>query len=195
MAEMKSNSINRRTRHQVLPMAAGLAMVVTILVGCSSPSTPASNGSASAGTASTGSTNTTTTAPTIPQVAASSLRYNTSFGLKTSTGYTATVTISRGPLEHAGALQLRGDVLGSACQVNDQTDAVVPFAMTISNTTPNFAISAVWAGLQASGSNLVRGPGQLTSQRYRRVDTSWCSCGHQRLPDRHPVLLTQQSER
>ena len=61
--------------------------------------------------------------------------------LTSSDGYSATATFRHGPLRPAGNLQNGDMTLGSACSVDDQTDAVEPFQLAITNTTAKFAAS------------------------------------------------------
>ncbi len=66
--------------------------------------------------------------------------YATTLTLKGGSGYTATAIFRHGVLRAAAAaLDNGGDSLGSACQVDDQTDAVEPFEVELTNTTAKFA--------------------------------------------------------
>jgi len=84
-------------------------------------------------------------------VPAASLTNLTTLSFKSTNGSTASVEIKRGSLEHAGSQQIGGDSLGSSCPVNDQTDAVIPFSYTVTNTTSSFSIATDFAGLFVKG--------------------------------------------
>jgi hypothetical protein len=61
--------------------------------------------------------------------------------LRSAQGYTGSIEIVRGQVEHAGTQQIAGVKLGSACPVDSETDAVIPFELVVYNTTPNFSAS------------------------------------------------------
>jgi hypothetical protein len=97
---------------------------------------------------------TTATIPTA-SVGATTASFTVSFG----NGYTASVTFALGALQHVTNVQLAGTVLESAtddaCTFNFQTDAVVPFLATVTNTTSGFSFSSLMPGfsLLAIGNN------------------------------------------
>jgi hypothetical protein len=57
-------------------------------------------------------------------------------------GYTGTGTFEIGSVQHASAGMQNGALtLGTSCQVNDQTDAVIPFIMSVTHTSSGFSAS------------------------------------------------------
>jgi hypothetical protein len=67
-------------------------------------------------------------------------------------GYTAQVELDRGDLVHATSTLTNGnDLLGSGCQVDDQADAVVPFKLTVTNTTKGFSSNPAVAFYVSTG--------------------------------------------
>lgn len=121
--------------------ASSLVALVLVLVlvmsasGCGESRTRPTNSSTAAATQTT---------PTQSAVAAQSeppLNSVAVLHLRSESGYTANAELRRGVLEHAAG-QKRGSLtLGTACQVNPQTDAVVPFAVTLTNTTSSYSAS------------------------------------------------------
>jgi hypothetical protein len=96
-------------------------------------------------TAPTSSTTTTTTSPT------ASYANTWTFTAGASGGYTESGTISFGQAEkfHTG-IKNGNVVAGSGCSVNPQTDAVVPYRFSVTNTTQGFSITP---GLSVSDVN------------------------------------------
>jgi hypothetical protein len=74
------------------------------------------------------------TAPLLP------MGTNVTLNLSADGGYTGAGTLQLGALRHASAgLQNGALTLGAACQVDDETDAVIPFAMSVTNTSSGFS--------------------------------------------------------
>jgi hypothetical protein len=62
--------------------------------------------------------------------------------LTSEEGYSATVELRRGSIQHAEASAENGALyLGSSCQVNDEKDAIEPFEITVTNTTKRYSAS------------------------------------------------------
>ena len=79
------------------------------------------------------------------------------FHLRTSDGYTATLTLVAYRVAHAEslpALPISGRQSLAACQSNADTDAVVPFSYSLTNTTTNFSAPLTLDIHQASSSVL-----------------------------------------
>lgn len=144
----------------ITPVAAVAlaAIVAAVLASCGDGSVGPS-ASASKQQSSTSVTIPTTTTTTIPHVQQSDYsQYSGSFVIKDTNGNTAGVTLDRGALRHASTMAIGNDVLGSACSVNDTNDAVVPFVLTITNTSSGFPTSPYVNILLANGgSNFING--------------------------------------
>jgi hypothetical protein len=78
---------------------------------------------------------TTTSTPPLPMNSVATLH------LRSEDGYTAEVVLRRGDLQRANGQQNGSLTVGTACQVNSQTDAVEPFSVTLTNTTPSYSAS------------------------------------------------------
>jgi hypothetical protein len=61
--------------------------------------------------------------------------------LRSESGYTAEATLRRGYLAQAAGQHNGALTLGTACQVNPQTDAIEPFELMVANTTTKFSAS------------------------------------------------------
>jgi hypothetical protein len=85
--------------------------------------------------------NTTTTTAQLPQVNPANLKSVATVKINNSDGYTATITLSRGSIRKAKPLMNGSVSLGSACQVDMQTDGIEPFILTLTNTTTGYSDS------------------------------------------------------
>lgn len=139
-----------RVRYVVL--AIGGAGLAAALSGCGS------SGASSASTTTTMNSASTTMISTTTTMNATSTTLNLqpqglptpalvrtgSFSAHFPGGYSAGGTLRTGQLAHDTPMILEGDTLGDGCAVNTQTDAVVPFLLTVRNTTSHFALTSSW---------------------------------------------------
>jgi hypothetical protein len=128
-------AVDRRRRAPQVSGLTALALVLMLLAsGCSESGThPTSTTAAHVRTTPTQTAVAAQSEPPLNSVAVLHLR--------SESGYTANAELRRGALEHA-ASQKRGSLtLGTACQVNSQTDAIVPFEITLTNTTSSYSAS------------------------------------------------------
>lgn len=111
------------------------SIMVVVLAGCGgSKGQPGGDGSAAV-------SSTYTVTATSSSVSEPSMPSEAELELKSTSGYTATATLRRGSLEKADYQQNGTLRLGSSCSVNPETDAVIPFQISVTNTTPNFSAS------------------------------------------------------
>lgn len=110
------------------------SIMVVALAGCGgSKGQPGGDGSAAVSSTYATATSSSVSEPPMPSEA--------ELELKSQRGYTATATLRRGSLEKADHQQNGTLRLGSSCSVNPETDAVIPFQISVTNTTPNFSAS------------------------------------------------------
>jgi hypothetical protein len=71
--------------------------------------------------------------------------------LADGTGDTGTALLARGALTHASGITNHGLQIGSACTVDPERDAAVPFQLTLTNTTSGFSAAPGISIAESSG--------------------------------------------
>jgi hypothetical protein len=90
-------------------------------------------------TGNSGNTTTTDVSQRIAMTPAGGTVHTWTVSAQAAGGYTESVTILLGHVEHAKEGATNGqDVAGSACTFNSATDALIPIVITAANTTANF---------------------------------------------------------
>ena len=123
-----------------------LALPALCLAACSSsPASKSAAANSTSGNSGNSSSSTTSqsssaTATTLPNPA---LAKTGTFTMSYSGGYSASGSLALGNVMHDSPMMMGGTVLGTACTVDSQTDAVIPFILTIENATPNFSFSTL----------------------------------------------------
>ncbi len=151
-AALPSSGVNKPLAVIVLA-AIVIAAIIGIAISTSSSSSPVSASYPAAADVQTAETvsSTSTTAAPLP------MDTNVTLNLSAPGGYTGTGTFELGAVQHASSgLQNGAITLGSACQVNNETDAVIPFMMSVTNTSPGFSASPGYSVslAQPAGGNL-----------------------------------------
>jgi uncharacterized RDD family membrane protein YckC len=136
-AALPSSGVNKPLA--IIALAAiVIAAIIGIAFGTSSSSSPVSASYPTAADVQTAETvsSTSTAAAPLP------MDTNVTLNLSAPGGYTGTGTFELGAVQHASSgLQNGAITLGSACQVNNETDAVIPFMMSVTNTSAGFSAS------------------------------------------------------
>jgi len=132
-AKLKAHAV-RRSYLALIPLAV-------LLAACGAKPTSAQQPAAGAGDPTSTPTSTPVTASTVPAVKSSALTYVSTMQVVNQEGDTAILTLRRAPLGRATAMRNGADKLGSSCVVDSATDAVVPFVITLTNTTKAFSDS------------------------------------------------------
>jgi hypothetical protein len=92
----------------------------------------------------TGPTNqnqgTTATTSALPTPA---LRQAGTFTVTFDQGYSASAAFQLGTVQHIAPMEVAGLALGEACGAVAATDAVIPWELSVTNTTPNFSFASL----------------------------------------------------
>jgi hypothetical protein len=87
---------------------------------------------------------TTTTQPTLNSAGPLPNRWTYSGPGPLGNGYSQSVTFAAGSLQHyTPDLTNNGFIAGTKCTINQNTDAVIPFEVIMTNTTPSFSIPVI----------------------------------------------------
>lgn len=119
-------------------VAAALSLISVLFAGCGGHS----SGSAGSPPASESRANTATASASTEATDLGASMNSRSFSLRSNGGYRAKLTLTSYPVARPGAvpsLPFSGRSELAACQVNPETDAVVPLAFTLTNSTQNFS--------------------------------------------------------
>ena len=142
------------------------------------PTSPA--GTAPSGTSTpTSNTPLPTTDTTAPGTA--SLTSSGGYSEALGSGYTASGSLELGSVQHAAPnLRVGNVVLGAACTVNNETDAVVPWTLTITNTTASFSLTGLGATALLVGPD---GTSGISGGSYEYVVNGQPQCADQATSD------------
>jgi hypothetical protein len=116
-------------------MCAG---VLLLAASCSS-NPPGSDDTASNPPSTTTSTSSQTTTTTAPPQFAKTADFTLTYGM----GYTASAVFRLGNIQPLSQMQVAGVELASACGTNPATTAVIPWELSVTNTTPSFSFSTL----------------------------------------------------
>ena len=139
-----------------------------------------SSGTAPSGTSTpTSNTPLPTTDTTAPGTA--SLTSSGGYSEALGSGYTASGSLELGSVQHAAPnLRVGNVVLGAACTVNNETDAVVPWTLTITNTTASFSLTGLGATALLVGPD---GTSGISGGSYEYVVNGQPQCADQTTSD------------
>jgi len=120
-----------------------LSVLVGLMLFASSAVGLAACGSPTTSTTTTTTSTTTTTAPS-GRSTSTSLTSSGTFTAHIPGGYTASGLVQIGPPQSEADITtaIAGDLLGSACALNSQTDAAIPWTLTFTNTTAGFSFTS-----------------------------------------------------
>ena len=151
LSKEPGEKLNRLAARGVL-VACALTLMGCVSANSSdrSASTPSGSPTVPGAGAATSTSGAPTTAAT-PQALTTTVG---NFTMMVPGGYTAAGIMHVGPPQHETTLQTGDVTLGSACGLNPQTDAAIPWDLTVTNSTSDFSLTGLELSVGLAGPKL-----------------------------------------